>query len=99
MEKDKSLTAHLFICTNKRDTGLDCHAKGGAALRDATKLACKKPEWRGKLRVNAAGCLGQCEHGIAAVLYPSGEWFLNLKADDSAKLVDAVSKALDESRS
>jgi (2Fe-2S) ferredoxin len=47
------------------------------------------------VRVNAAGCLGQCEQGIAAVLYPKGEWFLNLMPGDAPLLVSAVEKALE----
>lgn len=68
--------------------------KGSVELRDAVKKACKRmPE----TRVNASGCLGQCERGIAAVLYSSEptfvpQWYLELKASDADVLVSAVLK-------
>jgi (2Fe-2S) ferredoxin len=86
--------AHLFICTN--DRGPDskrpsCAHRGAAELRDQVKAACRG---LGKVRVNSAGCLDQCEQGVAAVLYPSAEWFLGLKSEDAGKLVEAVKKQL-----
>lgn len=89
--------AHLFICTHSRDKGESCGEKGSADLRDTVKKACKK--FPGT-RVNAAGCLGQCERGIASVLYSSDpvppRWFLELKADDSEKLIAVVKKHMSE---
>lgn len=83
--------AHLFICTHTRETGESCGAKGAADLRDVVKKACKGIPGT---RVNTAGCLGQCERGIAAVLYSSGpvapRWFLELKASESEKLIAVV---------
>lgn len=74
---------HLFVCTNAPDKPGKCGSKGGADLRMALKdLAAKEP-WAKECRVNAAGCLGQCESGIAAVIYPQGDWTLNLKSTDT----------------
>ena len=91
--------AHLFICTN--DRGPDgkrpsCAHRGSNELRDGVKAACRKFP-KGAVRVNAAGCLDQCERGATAVLYPSGEWFLDLKADSVDTLVAAVEKAVNGS--
>jgi (2Fe-2S) ferredoxin len=94
-EKDLSLRAHLFVCTNQKANGSCCGAKGGAELRAAVKeLSKARPEWKGKVRINSAGCLGHCEEGIAAVIYPQGKWFTNLKSSDSQLLIDAVDEAL-----
>ncbi len=93
--------AHLFLCTN--DRGPDgkrpsCARSGSQELRDQVKAACKaKGLPAGSVRVNNAGCLDQCERGIAAVLYPQGEWFLDLKPGDTELLVSAVEKALNKS--
>ena len=43
--------------------------------------------------MNHAGCLDICEQGIAAVLYPSGEWFTGLTPADAERLVNAVEQA------
>lgn len=89
------LDAHLFICTNQKD-GVECCAqKGAASLHAAVKEVCSnRPEWKGRVRINRAGCLGHCEKGIAAVLYPEGKWFHGLTEKDAARLVEAVEKAL-----
>lgn len=86
--------AHLFVCTN--DRGPDgkrpsCAQRGSAELRDSVKTACKGMTG---VRVNASGCLDRCEQGIAAVLYPAGQWFEGLTRDDTQTLVDAVKKSL-----
>ncbi len=97
---DMKLDAHLFICTNEKQGKPCCAARDAAALRDSLKKISKDPArgWAGRVRVNNSGCLGHCEDGIAAVLYPQGQWFTNLKSDDvellTEVLVDAVEAAL-----
>lgn len=91
------LDAHLFICTNTKKDGSGCASLGSQELRDKVKEACSaRPEWKGRLRINNAGCLGRCEHGIAAVLYPEGKWLLQLKKNDTEKLLEAIENALKE---
>jgi predicted metal-binding protein len=81
---------HLFICTNTRENGESCGAKGAVELRDSVKKACKatNPFPNQKFRVNAAGCLGVCERGIAAVLYPEGNWLVDLESGDTNKVLE-----------
>ena len=93
---EPSFKAHLFVCTNDRGPDgkrASCARAGSQELRDQVKKACQQfPP--GTVRVNNAGCLDQCEHGIAAVLYPSEHWLLDLTKDDSEKLIAAVKEAL-----
>lgn len=86
------LKAHLFVCTHLRQTGESCAAKGSVILRDALKKSCKRPG----LRVNASGCLGHCEEGIAAVLYPMGKWFTHLNQQSTEVLSQAIDQAFKE---
>ena len=94
---EPKFTAHLFICTN--DRGPDgkrpsCAHKNSEELRGAVKEACRHLDLpKGAVRVNSAGCLDQCERGIAAVLYPQGKWLLDLTKDDAPKLAQAVKEA------
>ncbi len=90
------LDCHLFVCTNIKDAGDSCGKKDSALLRDSLKdwAAKAHPEWRGRVRVNASGCLGHCKRGIAAVLYPEGRWFTDLKKDDEAVLREALEGSL-----
>ena len=84
---------HLFICTNSPDRSSKCGGKGAEKLRKEVKEACKE-KYGKSIRINSSGCLGYCEHGIAAVMYPRGEWFLELEKDDSKTLIKAVDQAM-----
>lgn len=90
---EKKLTAHLFVCTNRREKGSCCADKGASELRDRVKMLAKERGFR-NVRVNAAGCLGHCEEGIVAVLYPEGQWFTNLSKDETSPLLQAIETAL-----
>lgn len=81
---------HIFVCTNAPDKPGKCGHKGGADLRMALKDLAAKETWAKDCRVNASGCLGQCESGIAAVTYPQGEWQLNLKSTDTDVLLNSL---------
>lgn len=85
--------AHLFVCTHSRETGESCGPKGGGTLRDSIKRNCKGAG----VRINASGCLGHCERGITAVLYPQGKWFFGLRPDAVSleRLQKSVEDALD----
>lgn len=97
--EEKKLSTHLFICTNRRKDGDSCAALGSEALRDTVKKACRdRPELQGKIRVNAAGCLGHCERGIAAVFYPQALWKFELKDDATQSLVDEAVRLVKEAQ-
>jgi predicted metal-binding protein len=79
------LKAHVFICTNTRANGeASCGAKGSENFRKEIKDEAKKLFGK-DVRINASGCLGPCEKGIACVIYPQGKWELNLTATDHDK--------------
>lgn len=97
MSEPQALDVHLFVCTNRKERGDCCAARGGGELRDAAKtLAAQTPEWKGRVRVNASGCLGHCERGIAAVVYPQARWFTELSSTDAPRLVEAIREAIEE---
>jgi predicted metal-binding protein len=80
---------HLFVCTNSPDRPEKCGSKGAENLRRRIKEKCFE-KYGKEVRVNASGCLGHCEKGIAAVVYPKGEWLFELKETDDQKLLDLV---------
>lgn len=84
---------HLFICTNQPDNPSKCGSKGSENMRRELKERCAKAFGK-KVRVNASGCLGYCEQGIAAVIYPQSEWYLQLKA--TPETADLLFKAVQE---
>lgn len=86
-----SYKTHLFVCTNSPDNPKKCGSRGSEEMRRRVKEACSQKYGR-DVRVNASGCLGFCERGIAAVAYPAGEWLLDLTSNDDQKLLDLVDK-------
>lgn len=98
MAGGRKLEAHVFVCCNMRDGDRrSCGKSGGAELRDRLKALCAEPgrEWAGRVRINQAGCLGRCEEGLVAVIYPQGEWFTSLKPEDSDRIMASLSEFLD----
>lgn len=94
----KGIEAHFFICTNHREGGrASCAARGSAALRDAAKSLSQDPArgWKGRVRINAAGCLGRCEEGIVAVLYPQGQWLTGLTPASLPEIEKAIGGVLE----
>lgn len=97
MTAKPELKAHLFICTHSREKGASCIARGSEKLSNQVKALSKDParNWKGIVRVNSTGCLGRCEEGITAVLYPSTQWMTQLNPESADELLEAISKKLD----
>lgn len=69
---------HLFICTNQREEGASCcNNMGATALHAYAKKRCKELGFKESkiARANRAGCLGRCDLGPIAVVYPEGVWY------------------------
>jgi (2Fe-2S) ferredoxin len=60
---------HVFVCEGKH-----C-ARAGGDVRDAVKESVDRAGLKRRVRVNRAGCLGQCGHGPMIVVYPEGVWY------------------------
>ncbi len=68
---------HMFMCVNHRDNARSCAGSNSVVLHEYLK---KKAREVGldplrTLRVNKSGCMGRCEHGPTAVVYPQGVWY------------------------
>lgn len=94
---DPKYKTHFFICTNSKEKGASCLPKGSGQIRDALKKLVeeKYPDWKGKIRINAAGCLGPCAQGITAVCYPQNIWFTELTLDDVPALEIELKKIME----
>ena len=83
---------HLFICINGKDVQGKCGSKNGEALHAKVKERAKELNLK-NVRINKSGCLGPCERGISAVLYPKGQWFHELTENDDTKLIQALQES------
>lgn len=89
--ENKPYHTHLFICTNGQpDQPGKCAHKGSLDLLQNVKK--NAMDLGPGLRINRSGCLGQCEKGITAVLYPQGQWFYQLNKDDDSTLLTHLQK-------
>ncbi len=81
---------HVFVCGNVRPEGHPrgcCAARGGEAVREALKAAVGAGGLKRQVRINAAGCLDQCEHGPVVVVYPEGVWYGFVRPEDAPEIV------------
>ncbi|HEY0190839.1 MAG TPA: (2Fe-2S) ferredoxin domain-containing protein [Kofleriaceae bacterium] len=86
-----SLQRHVFVCTNERppnDPKGSCKARGGSEVRDRLKAELASRGLSKMIRANNAGCIDQCEHGVAIVVYPEQVWYGNVTPDDIPEIVD-----------
>lgn len=82
---------HVFVCTNERPADNprgSCKARGAEAVRDKLKKELAARGLATQVRGNAAGCLDQCEHGVAVVVYPEQAWYGGVTVDDVGELVE-----------
>ncbi|CAB1367342.1 (2Fe-2S) ferredoxin domain-containing protein [Denitratisoma oestradiolicum] len=83
---------HIFFCVNERDEGqMCCNASGGGKMLNYAKDKIKalQADGPGKVRVNKAGCLGRCDKGPVAVVYPEGVWYSFVDEEDIDEIVDS----------
>ena len=76
---------HVFVCQHKRtvESGKkSCGGSGSAELRSALKSQITSLGLKKEIRINVSGCLGQCAHGPAMVIYPQGTWYGNVQPSD-----------------
>jgi len=79
------LERHLFVCVNRRDPDNPkgcCAAKDAEEIRSRFKRLAFEAGLRGRVRINAAGCLDQCAHGVTVVVYPEAVWYGAVTVDD-----------------
>ncbi len=89
------LKAHLFVCTSctyKRPDGTESSPEEAVALRKNLKNRAREHYSKNEVRVSASTCLGECDFGIASVLYPKGEWNLRLRAKDEDQMFEKLSE-------
>lgn len=76
---------HVFVCENQRDPADPrgcCAAKDAASIRGRFRELVKDAGLKGRVRINTAGCLDQCAHGVTIVVYPEAVWYGAVTVDD-----------------
>jgi len=87
-----SFEKHVFFCTNQTKDGKNCCNRfDSAAMRKYAKEKTKALGIHedGKVRVNIAGCLGQCSQGPVVVVYPEAVWYTWVDKDDIDEIIES----------
>ncbi len=82
---------HVFVCTNERapdNPRGSCKQRGGEAVRDAFKKQLGAAGVGKAVRANAAGCLDQCDLGVAVVVYPEQVWYGGVTLADVPEIIE-----------
>lgn len=72
------LERHVFVCEKRREPDNPkgcCGSKDSTEIRDRLKKLAHDARLRGRVRINSAGCLDQCAHGVTIVVYPEAVWY------------------------
>ncbi|WP_263354626.1 (2Fe-2S) ferredoxin domain-containing protein [Acidicapsa acidisoli] len=81
---------HLFVCHNVRPEGAprpSCTNDGKSELLPQLQQFAKAAGLAGRIRVNKAGCLDQCEHGPVVVVYPEAVWYGRVTPEDAEEII------------
>ena len=83
-------TYHVFFCCNQREAPAPCCNNHGAEDMLAyakERVAALRLAGPGRVRINKAGCLGQCLDGPVIVIYPEGVWYRYANRDDIDEII------------
>jgi NADH:ubiquinone oxidoreductase subunit E len=86
-EKPLKIKRQLFICTNIKENGACCGAKGSLDLVSALKEELREKDLWYQYKVTKTGCLGGCADGINAHLYPDKKRFEKIQVTDKDELL------------
>jgi (2Fe-2S) ferredoxin len=75
---------HVFVCT----TGKTCPTEGSEQVCIDMKNLVSKLGLKKEIRVNKAGCMGQCGDGPIVVVYPEAVWYAHVATTDVAEIVE-----------
>ena len=74
---------HVFVCEGKH-----CQRDGSEPVRETLKDRVSRAGLKRRVRVNRAGCLGQCGHGPMVVVYPDGVWYAGVDRDGARRIAE-----------
>lgn len=83
-------TRHIFFCNNVRVNGKQCCSQFGAKnLYRYAKDQCRDSAMlgEGKIGVSESRCLGRCENGPVAVVYPDNVWYQYIDEEDVDEII------------
>jgi predicted metal-binding protein len=94
LKRDKrTVKRHLFICANEKPMGESCGPKDSQMLINSLKIKLRENDLWDDFKVTKTGCLGPCEEGISALMFPENEMLTGLRLSDEEKLYKMLTSA------
>jgi len=75
--------AHILVCS-----GAACVSSGCREIRDAVVMKVKEFGLQDEISVIETGCIGSCDLGPLALVYPEGVLYQKLKVEDAEEIVE-----------
>ena len=79
----KSIRTQVLLCA-----GGSCISSGTESVQSAFERELQRHDLAQEIEVVATGCMGMCEIGPIAIVYPEGIFYQKVKAEDVAELVE-----------
>jgi len=80
---------HVLVCTQDKPDGVPCCArKGGPGLLDALRAEVAKRDLADDVLVTGCGCMGLCDRGPNAIVYPEGRWYTEVRPDEAHRIAE-----------
>jgi NADH-quinone oxidoreductase subunit F len=76
------IRAHILVCA-----GAACVSSGCRDIRDAIVVKVKEYGLQDEVKVIETGCVGSCDLGPLALVYPEGIFYQKLKPEDADEIV------------
>ena len=77
-----AIRAHILVCA-----GAACVSSGCREIRDAIVVKVKEYGLQEEVKVIETGCVGSCDLGPLALVYPEGIFYQKLKPEDADEIV------------
>lgn len=80
----------VVVCQNERppEVRVSCRHTGGEEFLRTLRKELKERGLKGPLRAVGSTCLGACEEGPHAVVYPDNVWYAGFTAADAREIVE-----------
>ncbi len=76
---------HVFVCTH----GETCPEQGSQEVFSKLRKEMKERGLHDSIRINKAGCLGQCGNGPMLVIYPEATWYCKVQHQDCNEIIES----------
>jgi len=82
---------HIFFCNNVKNGEQCCSQFGAKDIYSFAKFKIRNQGLLGKEKfgVSESRCLGRCESGPVAVVYPDNVWYQYIDQDDVNEIIES----------